>query len=184
MEGRGLALGNLAHLAEKFAGGRLIKARLLLHAVGADGLQDAQRAQGVHIGRVFRHLEAHGHVAHGAQVVHLVGLAQLQQAVDVRGVGKVAVVQHEVALAQVRVLVDVVHAAGIEHGRAALDAVDDVAFLQQQLRQERAVLPGYAGDERNLLAHATLSFLPRVSSGAQRIFACQCRELPFLNGEG
>ena len=47
----------------------------------------------------------------------------------------------------VRVLVEVVDAVGVEEGRAALDAVDDVALVQQELGEVGAVLAGDAGDE-------------------------------------
>jgi len=47
----------------------------------------------------------------------------------------------------VGVLVDVVYAAGVERAGAALDAVHDVAFFEQQLGQVGAVLAGDAGDK-------------------------------------
>ena len=47
----------------------------------------------------------------------------------------------------VRVLVKMVDPRRVERARAADDAVDFVAFFQQQLREIRAVLAGDAGDE-------------------------------------
>ena len=55
--------------------------------------------------------------------------------------------QAEVCVLDVRVLVEVVDALGVKQARPALDAVHDVAFFEQQLRQVRAVLAGDAGDE-------------------------------------
>ena len=44
------------------------------------------------------------------------------------------------------VLVQVVDAVGVEQAGAALDAMHDVAFLQQERGQVGAVLAGDAGD--------------------------------------
>jgi hypothetical protein len=46
-------------------------------------------------------------------------------------------------------LMQMVDTAGGESRTAPNDAVDFVAFLQQQFREIRSVLPGDAGDERN-----------------------------------
>jgi len=45
-----------------------------------------------------------------------------------------------------RVLVDVVNLLGIERAGAALDALHDLAFFQQEFSQLGAVLAGDAGD--------------------------------------
>jgi hypothetical protein len=42
---------------------------------------------------------------------------------------------------------------GVERGRAPLDAVDDVALGEQERREIGAVLPGHAGEQRNLWYH-------------------------------
>jgi len=65
------------------------------------------------------------------------------------------VVQDEFAAGLVRVLVEVVDAVGVEQRTAALDAVDFVAFVEQEFSQIGAVLAGNAGDE---------GFFLRVSS--------------------
>ena len=89
-------------------------------------------AHAVHVGGVFGALKAHGHVALRAQVVDFVRLRFLDDAREVAAVAQVAVVQLEVGVADVRVLVDVVNALGVERAGPALDAVDDVAFCQQE----------------------------------------------------
>ena len=86
---------------------------------------------------------------HGRQVVDLVRLHLLDDADQVGGVGQVAVVEDEVAVLHMRVLVEMVDAVGVEEGGAALDAVDNVALLQQELGQIGAVLAGNAGNESN-----------------------------------
>ena len=50
----------------------------------------------------------------------------------------------------VRVVVEVVDAIGVEEAGPALDAVHDVALVEQELGQVGAVLPGDAGDECRL----------------------------------
>ncbi len=49
----------------------------------------------------------------------------------------------------VRVLVEVVNAGRIEKRGTALDAMDDVALVEQQFGEVGAVLAGDAGDECN-----------------------------------
>ena len=70
----------------------------------------------------------------------------MDDAGEVAAVGEVAVVQLEAGVVDVGVLVDVVNALGVEGAGAALDAVDGVAFFQEELGEVRAVLAGDAGD--------------------------------------
>ena len=57
VEGRGLLLRRLPHLAVELRGGGLVDARLLLEAEDADGLEETQRAEPVGVGRVLGRLE-------------------------------------------------------------------------------------------------------------------------------
>ena len=59
----------------------------------------------------------------------------------------------DVLVFDVRVFVDVVDRLGVEQGRAALDAVDDVALLEQEFGQVGAVLAGDAGNQCGFVAH-------------------------------
>lgn len=52
----------------------LVQASLLLQARRADGVEQAEHADPVRLGRVLGHLERNLNVGHGAQVVDLVGL--------------------------------------------------------------------------------------------------------------
>ncbi len=87
------------------------------------------------------------------QVVDLVRLHLLDDADQVGRVGQVAVMEDEIAVLHVRILVEMVDAVGVEEGGAALDAVDDIALLQQELGQIGAVLAGNAGDECDFCGH-------------------------------
>ena len=92
-------------------------------------------------------------VALRRQVVNLVRLHLLDDADQIGGVGQIAVVQDEVAVLHVRVLVEMVDAVGVEERGAALDAVDDVALLQQELGEIGAILAGDAGDQGDFCRH-------------------------------
>lgn len=81
------------------------------------------------------------------------GLHLLDDADQVGGIGQVAVVEVQVAVLHVGVLVEVVDAVGVEQRGAALDAVDDVAFLEQEFGEIGAVLAGDASDQCNFLGH-------------------------------
>jgi len=135
-------LRDLLDETEELGGRCLVETRLLLQAAGADGLQEAERPDPVDVGGILRLLEAHRDMAHRAQVVDLVGLDLLDKADDVRAVGKVPEMRLEA-----RVLVDPVDATRVEGAGPALQAVDEVALLQEQFGEIRSVLSGDAGDE-------------------------------------
>jgi hypothetical protein len=71
----------------------------------------------------------------------------LHDADQVGRVAEIAVVQDEPPLALVRILVEMIDTIGIEERRTALDAVDFVTLLQQELREVGAVLPRGARDQ-------------------------------------
>ena len=86
-------------------------------------------------------------VALRGEVVDLVRLDLLDDADQVGGIGQIAVMQVQAHAALVRILVQMIDAVGVERGGAALDAVNLVALVEQQLRQVGAVLAGDAGDQ-------------------------------------
>ena len=71
---------------------------MFLEAEDADRLQQAQRAERVGVGGVFRRLEADLHVALRRQIVDLVRLHLLHDADQVGRIRQVAVVQEEARL--------------------------------------------------------------------------------------
>jgi hypothetical protein len=149
VKGRGLPLRNFLHQAVELGRGSLIEAGLLGQAQDADGFQDAQRADAVGVGSIFRLVEAHSNVAHRAEVVDLVRLGFLNDADQVGRIGQVAVVQLEALVVDVRVLVQVIHAIRVEQAAAALDAVHLVPFGQQELSEIGTILASDAGDKGN-----------------------------------
>ena len=88
------------------------------------------------------------------EVVDLVRLDALNDAYQAAGIGHVSVVEEEAASLVVRVLVEMIDAIGVEQGAAALDAVDFIAFGEQQLGEIRSILPGDTGDQS--LLHSLL----------------------------
>ena len=139
MEGCPLGLGRLLDEAVHLGASRLVdpagQAQL------AHRVEQAQDAEGRHVGRVLGHLEGDLHVALGGQVVDLLGLDRLQRPHE-------AVLVDEIAVVQGQAIADVVDAPGVEGAAPADEAVHLVALLEQQLGQVAAVLPGDAGDER------------------------------------
>ena len=113
IEGSGFLLGDLLHQAVQLASAGLVDAGFLGEAQHPHGLENAQRTQRITVGGVFRCLEAHRHMALGAQVVDLIGLHLLDDPDQVGAVGEVAVVEHQARIALVRVLVEVIDPGGV-----------------------------------------------------------------------
>ena len=81
------------------------------------------------------------------EVVDLVGLGLLDHARQRGGVREIAVMQEEPRAGRVWIAIQMVDAVGLEERRTAPDAVNDIALLQQEFCEVRAVLAGYARDE-------------------------------------
>ena len=106
----------------------------------ANRLENSQRAERVNVGGVLWDFERDRDVALSPEVVDLVGLSLLDNPNEVRGVAKVAVVQEKAHIRLVRVPVELVDARRVEGGRTAFQAVDDVALVEQELRQIGSIL--------------------------------------------
>ena len=115
----------------------------------ADRLKQPQRAERVGIGGIFRRLETHLHMALRREIVDLVGLNLLNDADQVGRIGQVAVMHEEADIGLVRVLVEMIDAVRIDERGTALDAVDDIALVEQEFGEKRPILAGDAGDERD-----------------------------------
>src|SRR5690606_23923792 len=93
----------------------------------------------------------------------------LYDADEVGRVGHVAVVEDEPLVLLMRVLVEVLDAPGVERGRAALDAVDDIALVEQQLAQIGPVLARDPGDQCDFAHGCSVQrSLPLAAAGAKR----------------
>ncbi len=147
VEGGGFLLRGFLDETVELGGAGLVEAGFLFEAENADGFEDAQGADAVGVGGVFGGFKADRDVAHGGEVVDFVGLHLLNDADEVGRVGQVAVVQDEILVLDVRVLVQVVDAVGVEERGTALDAVNDIALLEQEFGKVGAVLAGDAGNE-------------------------------------
>ncbi|KAG1257178.1 hypothetical protein G6F65_016013 [Rhizopus arrhizus] len=180
IEGGGFLLRRFLHQAIQLRGGGLVEARLFLQLQDADGFQQAQSAQAVGVGGVFRLFERHPDVALRRQVVDLVRLNGLHDADQAARIGHVAVMQHEIARLVVRILVQVVDARGVEQRSAPLDAVDLIALGQQELRQVGPVLAGNAVTARKEPKAAEpmcneITVAPAAEISAKRSKSSACR---------
>ncbi len=153
VEGGGLFLRDLLHQPIQLGGGGLVEAGFLFQPQDADGFENPQGAERVGVGGVFRLFEAHRDMALRGQVVDFVRPHLLDDADQAAGVGQVAVMQDEPLIRLMGVLIEVVDPVGVEQRAAALDAVDDVALVQQEFGEIGAVLSGDAGDERGFVQH-------------------------------
>ena len=134
VEGGAFPLGDLLHETVELRGGGLVYACFVCQSADAHSLKDSQRAKGIHVGGVFRCLEAHCHMALSTEVVYLIGLHLFNDPLQVASVAQVAVVQRQASIQLVRILIEVINPGGIEAAGPALDAMHDVTLLQQQLR--------------------------------------------------
>jgi hypothetical protein len=132
-------------LAVHFAAGGVVKARG--DSGFANGVEEARSSRGDDAAGVFRNIETDADMALGAEVLNLVWSDAVEQLGKAAGVGQIGEVHEEFRVVFVPVGEQVIDTLGIETARAALDAMDFIAFTEEQLGQVRAVLAGDAGDE-------------------------------------
>ena len=89
-------------------------------------------------------------------MVNFVRLQLVEQLHQIHRIAQVAVVQEQPDAVDVRIGVKMIDARRVERARAPDDAVDFVAFFEQQIGEIAAVLSGDPGDERFLHARASL----------------------------
>jgi hypothetical protein len=115
-----------------------------------DGFQQVEGAEGVGLGGVNGDIEADADVGLGAEVVDFVRVDQFDNPAEGGAVGEVSEVELELrqtGVLGVRVDVEMVEAVGIEGAGTAHDAVDLIAFGEEEFGQVRTVLSCYTGDE-------------------------------------
>jgi len=146
VKGGRLPLRDLLYLAVELRRRGLVVAGLFLQPQDADSLEQPQRSKGIGVSGVLGFLEGHGDMALRREIVNFVGLYGLHDPDQAARIGHVTVVQDELPAPHVRVLVQVIDSIRVEERGAALDAVDLVAFPQEELGEVGAIL---AGDARN-----------------------------------
>jgi hypothetical protein len=90
--------------------------------------------------------------------------------------------QDKMLVRHMGVLVQVVNPRRVKAGRPPLDAMDFVAFLEQEFGQVGAILAGYAGDQGCF--HKVL-YIPYLCSILKRQAMAEARAIfadKFLNG--
>ena len=146
VEGGVLVLRDFLDLAVELGGGGLVDLAAIGEAHLADGFDDAEDADGIDIGGELGGVEADLHVALGGEVVDLRGAHVGDDADNGHGVAEVGIVEVEVGAA-----LEVGDALAVIDGGAADDAVDVVAFVEEEFGEVGAVLAGHARDEGNVL---------------------------------
>ena len=81
-----------------------------------------------------------------AQIVDFVRVQIVEERGKRAAVCKIGIVQEKAVVGLVKIAEDVIDSIGVEAGRATLEAVNFVAFCQEQLGQVRAILASAAGD--------------------------------------
>ena len=107
--------------------------------------------------RCIRASRTRPHMALRREIVDFGRLHFLNDADEIGRVRHVAIVQEETDAGTVRVLIKVIDARGVERRRAPLDAVHDIAFVEQEFGEIGAVLPGRAGDQCHTICHRLIS---------------------------
>ena len=83
----------------------------------------------------------------GGEIVDFVRLGLLNDPDQIGGVGQIAVVKDEAGVFGLRIFVKMLDPLGVEARGTALDPVDDVTSVEQELSEIGAVLTGHAGDQ-------------------------------------
>ena len=146
VEGGVLVLRHFLDLAVELGGGGLVDLAAIGEAHLADGIDDAEHADGIDIGGELGGVETDLHVALGGEVVDLRGAHVGDDADNGHGVAEVGVVEVEVGAA-----LEVGDALAVIDGGAADDAMDVIAFVEEEFGEVGAVLARDARDEGNVL---------------------------------
>ena len=99
MERRVLVLRYLFHLAIEFGCGSLIDAAAVCETQLTHSLQDAEHTDGIHVGGIFRRVEADLHVTLCGEVVDFGGLYLAHDAEHTHRVAQVGIVKMEMRCA-------------------------------------------------------------------------------------
>ena len=146
VEGGVLVLRHFLDLAVELGGGGLVDLAAIGEAYLADGLDDAEHANGINIGGELGGVKADLHVALGGEVVDLRGAHVGDDADNGHGVAEVGIVEVEVGAA-----LEVSDALAVIDGGSADDAMDVIAFVEEEFGEVGTVLAGHARDEGNVL---------------------------------
>ena len=99
----------------------------------AQRLEQSQRAQSDHIGRVFGLIERDAHVRLRGEIVNLVGTHLLDDSPEPGAVAEVAVMQLQTFRTRPEALAQMIDSPGGETRSAAHHPMHFVAFFQQKL---------------------------------------------------
>ena len=129
MEGGVLVLGHFFYLAIELGGRCLIDTAGILKMVGAHCLKDTKHAHCIYIGCELRCIEAYLHVGLCGKVINLIRQHFAHEFNERHGVGHVGIVKVEMWGS-----FQMSYSFAIIHRRPADDAMDFVAFSEEELR--------------------------------------------------
>ncbi len=135
-----LVLRHGFHLAIQFRCRCLVDAACVPQACKPYRLQHAQCPGGIDIGRIFRHVKRHLHMALGRKIIYLVGTDGTYDLQQAHGVGHVGIMKMKMGMP-----LKMGDSFTIVRRAAANDAVYVISFIQEELRQVRAILTRNAG---------------------------------------
>ena len=111
-------------------------------------------------------------MALGAQVVNFIRSNVEHEVGQILPIGQVAIMQEQLVVRFVRVLVNVIDPVGVESAATSNNAMDFIAFFEQQFRQVGSVLTGDPGD-KCLFGHLTLNLSEQIQLRfVEKIFVC------------
>lgn len=117
----------------------------------SDSLQETKSSSSDDVSSVVRDLEGDGDVGLSSKVVDLVRLDDVEPTAERGGIREISVVElHESFVGIVGIDVDMVDSLSVEIGGSSDEAVNLVAFLEQELCQVRSILASDTGDQCNL----------------------------------
>lgn len=117
----------------------------------SDSLQETKSSSSDNVSSVIRDLEGDGNVGLSSKVVDLVRLDDVEPTAEGGGIREITVVElHESFVDVVGINVDMVESLSVKIGGSSDEAVNFVAFLEQELGQVRSILASDSGDQCNL----------------------------------
>lgn len=118
-------------VTEKFRRGSLIETACLAETQNTHGSEQAQRAERIGIGRIFRRFKAYLNMALRAEIINLVGPHFLNDTAQIGCIGQVTEMQAEANVLLMRVLIEMIDTRSVERGRPPFQTMYAIAFLSR-----------------------------------------------------
>lgn len=143
-----LVLRRFNRIPENFRGRRMIKSHRAI--LVARDLEQSKRRHTGFVAGGLRNIEAQTDVTLAGQMIDLGRLHLPKNSPQRRRVRQIAIMKKEGRVVNLRIVSQMLDARSLQIARPADNPMDRVAFFQEQFGQIRSVLPGNAGDQRDL----------------------------------